>query len=216
MQVIPAILPKNFDEIIDKLQSLNYETSLVQIDLCDGEFGLLKTWLPDGDENLPTDYDYEFDIMMNDWKTCVKRAIDIGASRIVAHVDHFSEAEAHELVDILEHTGIALGVSVSNNVPLEDHINFIKFFEEGYGNVFIQVMGIRDIGAQGQAFDESVLQRITELKEWCPNLYIQVDGAMNNVTAEKVKEAGADTVISGSYIFGAEDVSLALQTLEEI
>lgn len=216
MQVTPAILPKNFDEIIDKLSALEYISSLVQIDLCDGEFGLLKTWLPEGDEQLPNDYDYEFDIMMNDWKTYTKRAIDIGASRIVVHVDHFSEGDAHELVDLLEHTGIALGVSVSNVIPLEDHINFIKFFEEGYGNVFIQVMGIRDIGAQGQPFDESVLQRITELKEWCPNLYIQVDGAMNAINAEKVKDAGADTVISGSYIFGAENVAQAIQTLEEI
>lgn len=216
MQVTPAILPQNFEEILEKLESLNYVTSLVQIDLCDGEFGLLKTWLPKGDESLPADYDYEFDIMMNDWKTYVKRAIDIGASRIVAHVDHFSEADAHELIAILEHTGIALGVSVSNNVPVEDHINFIKFFEEGYGNVFVQVMGIRDIGAQGQDFDETVLTRIQEIKEWCPHLHIQVDGAMSNVTAEKVKEAGADTVISGSYIFGSGNIEQAIQTLEEI
>lgn len=216
MQVTPAILPKNFDEIIEKLSLLEYSTSLVQIDLCDGEFGLLKTWLPEGGEQLPNDYDYEFDIMMMDWKTYVKRAIDLGAARIVAHVDHFSEGDAHELVDILEHTGIALGISVTNNVPLEDHINFVKFFEEGYGNVFIQVMGIRDIGAQGQAFDESVLQRIVELKEWCPNLYLQVDGSMNDATAQKVKDAGADIVISGSYIFGAENIADRLRTLEEI
>ncbi len=216
MQVTPAILPKNFDEIIEKLSLLEYSTSLVQIDLCDGEFGLLKTWLPEGGEQLPNDYDYEFDIMMMDWKTYVKRAIDLGAARIGAHVDHFSEGDAHELVDILEHTGIALGISVSNNVPLEDHINFVKFFEEGYGNVFIQVMGIRDIGAQGQAFDESVLQRIVELKEWCPNLYLQVDGSMNDATAQKVKDAGADIVISGSYIFGAENIADRLRTLEEI
>ncbi len=216
MQVTPAILPKNFDEIIDKLTKLDYVTSMVQIDLCDGEFGLLKTWLPEGDEHLPVDYDYEFDIMMNDWKTYVKRAIDLGAARIVAHVDHFSEGDAHELIDILEHTGIALGVSVSNNVPLEDHINFIKFFEEGYGNVFVQVMGIRDIGAQGQAFDESVLQRITEIKEWCPNLYLQVDGSMNDITAAKVKEAGADIVISGSYIFAAENIGKAIAIIEEL
>lgn len=216
MQVTPAILPQNFDEILDKLSKLNYATSLVQIDLCDGEFGLLKTWLPEGNETLPTDYDYEFDIMMNDWRTYVKRAIDIGASRIVAHVDHFSESDAHELIDILEHTGIALGVSVSNNVPLEDHINFIKFFEEGYGNVFIQVMGIAQIGAQGQPFDETVLQRIQEIKEWCPNLYLQVDGSMNAICAQKVKDAGTDIVISGSYVFASEDVRKAIETLEEI
>jgi ribulose-phosphate 3-epimerase len=216
MQVTPAILPKNFDEITSKLEVLNYVSSLVQIDLCDGEFGLVKTWLPVGDEHLPNDYDYEFDIMVVDWKTYVKKAIDLGAARIVAHVDHFSEGDAHELIDILEHTGIALGVSVSNNVPLEDHINFIKFFEEGYSNVFVQVMGIQNIGAQGQKFDETVLQRITEIKEWCPNLYLQVDGAMNDVNVVKVKEAGADIVVSGSYVFSAENLEKAINTLEEI
>lgn len=216
MQVTPAILPKTFEEILEKLEALNYVTSLVQIDLCDGEFGLVKTWLPEGNESLPVDYDYEYDIMMNDWKTYVKRAIDIGASRIVVHVDNFSEADAYELTAILEHTGIALGISVSNNVPLEDHINFIKFFEEGYGNVFVQVMGIRDIGAQGQEFDENVLARIREIKEWCPNLYLQVDGAMNDVNAVKVKEVGADTVVSGSYVFNSENKEKAIQILEEI
>lgn len=216
MQVTPAILPKDFDEILEKLNTLEYLVSRVQIDLCDGEFGLLKTWLPEGGEELPSDYEYEFDIMVNDWKPYVMRAIDMGASRVVAHVDNFSEADGTELVEILEHTGTALGVSVSNNVPLEDHINFIKFFEERYDNVFVQVMGIRDIGAQGQPFDESVIGRIEEIKEWCPNLYIQVDGAMNDETAEKVKEAGADTVISGSYIFGSNDIAGVINTLEEI
>lgn len=216
MQVTPAILPKSFDEIIEKLNTLEYLVSRVQIDLCDGEFGLLETWLPVGGEELPSDYEYEFDIMVNNWRPSVMHAVDMGASRIVAHVDNFSEADGVELIEMLEHTGTGLGVCVSNSVPLEDHINFIKFFEERYDNVFIQVMGIRNIGAQGQPFDESVLARIEELKESCPHLYIQVDGAMNADTAERVKEVGADTVISGSYIFGAEDVAKRIQTLEEI
>lgn len=216
MITTPAILPKDFDDILTKLNTLEYLVSRVQIDLCDGEFGLLKTWLPVGGESLPDDYEYEFDIMVNDWKPYVMHSIDMGAARIVAHVDNFSEADGVELVEILEHTGTALGVCVSNNVPLEDHVNFIKFFEERYDNIFIQVMGIRDIGAQGQPFDESVLPRIEELKEWCPNLYIQVDGSMNNITAQKVKDMGADTVISGSYIFGVDDIAERISILEEI
>lgn len=216
MKVTPAILPKDFDEIIDKLNTLEYLVPRVQIDLCDGEFGLVKTWLPEGGENLPDDYDYEFDVMLNDWKPYVMNAIDMGASRIVAHVDNFSEGDAVELIEILEHTGTALGVCVSNDVPIEDHINFIKFFEERYDNVFVQVMGIRNIGAQGQDFDESVIERIEKIREDCGNLSIQVDGSMNDMTAEKVKEAGADTVVSGMYIFESDDISEAINTLEEI
>lgn len=216
MQVTPAILPQNFEEILDKISAINYVTTRIQIDLCDGEFGLLKTWLPTGSESLPEDYEYEFDIMMNDWKTYVKRSIDIGASRIVAHVDAFSEAEANDLLAILEHTGIALGICVSNSMSIEEHISFVKFFEERYNNIFIQVMGIRDIGAQGQGFDETVISRIEELEENCPGFVIQVDGAMNNITAQKVKDAGAEIVISGSYIFSGEDTAERIAVLEEI
>ena len=216
MKVTPAILPKDFNEVLEKLETLEYLVPRVQIDLCDGEFGLTKTWLPKGIEELPSDYEYEFDVMLNDWKPYVMGAIDIGASRIVAHVDNFSEADATELIEVLEHTGTALGVCVSNNIPVEDHINFIKFFEERYHNVFIQLMGIRNIGAQGQPFDESVISRIEEIKEQCPNLSIQVDGAINDITAEKVKEAGADTVISGSYIFNRKDIFQAIELLESI
>ncbi len=216
MIVTPAILPQNFEEVLEKISAINYVTTRVQIDLCDGEFGLIKTWLPKGHEVLPDDYEYEFDIMLNDWKTYTKLAIDLGASRIVAHVDSFSEAEANELLDILNQTGISLGVCVSNSLSVGEHINFIKFFEERYNNVFIQVMGIKDIGAQGQGFDENVISRIEELEENCPGLVIQVDGAMNNITAEKVKEAGANEVVSGSYVFSGEDVSERIAILEGI
>lgn len=216
MQVTPAILAPTFDDVLVLVSKVEYAASLLQIDLCDGEFGIVKTWLPEVGEQLPMGYEYEFDIMVHDWKTYVKRAIDMGASRIVVHVDYFTEGDATEFLTYIEHTGIALGVCVSNNIELDDHINFIKFFEERYENVFIQVMGIRNIGAQGQPFDEEVLHRITELKNWCPNLYLQVDGAMNNVTGKRVQEAGADIIISGSYVFGGKSVGVAIQTLEEI
>ncbi len=216
MQITPAILPKDFDEIIDKLNTLEYLVPRVQIDLCDGEFGLLTTWLPEGGEELPSDYEYEFDIMVNDWRPCVMHAIDMGAARIVAHVDNFSEADGVELVEMLEHTGTALGVCVSNNVPIDVHVNFVKFFQERYDNVFIQVMGIRDIGAQGQPFDKEVLSRIEQLREECDGVEIQVDGAMNNKTGELVHDVGALTVISGSYIFGSSDIAGRIDEIEAI
>ena len=216
MQVVPAILTNSFDEILEKLNTLEYLVPRVQIDLCDGEFGTLKTWLPEGGETLPTDYDYEFDIMLNDWRPYVMRAIDMGVSRIVAHVDHFSEADASDLVEMLEHTGTALGVCVSNTIDIEDHINFVKFFQERYDNVYIQVMGIRNVGSQGQPFDKIVIERIEALRENCESVAIQVDGAMNNVTAEKVKDAGASTVISGSYILGSDDIAGAINAIEEL
>lgn len=216
MQVTPAILPQNFEEIQDKLSALEGLASCVQIDLCDGEFGLVKTWLPSGTEQLPDEFIYEFDLMVNDWQEYTKKAIDIGATRIVLHTDSFSEAECHEALAILEGTGVHVGISVSNDSSLEQHVQYVSFFKDNYEDVFIQVMGIRNIGAQGQEFDEEVVSRIEELSLVFPGTSIQVDGSMNNLTAEKVKDAGADTIVSGSYIFSGEDVSERLLALESI
>ena len=38
MNIIPAILPKNKAELIEKLTLLRGHASHIQIDLCDGEF----------------------------------------------------------------------------------------------------------------------------------------------------------------------------------
>jgi ribulose-phosphate 3-epimerase len=72
-------------------------------------------------------------------------------------------------------------------------------------------------GAGGQAFLEytldtvrAVKQRATELKK---DMYIEVDGGINNKTAPAVIEAGANLLVSGSYLFNAQDMKVAMDSL---
>ena len=80
MQVTPAILPKSFEEISDKLDRLSGFAIRIQIDLCDGKMGRELTWLPEGNEVLPNKdtIEYECDLMVIDWRTYVPRVLSLG------------------------------------------------------------------------------------------------------------------------------------------
>lgn len=213
MNITPAILPHSFEEVIEKLSRVEGLVTTVQIDICDGVFGRERTWIPSGTESLPQGFSYEFDIMLNDWRAPMLHCLTLGASRIVAHVDLFSDEDIVTLVSIVSPHMVPLGVAVSNDKSLEFHAEMIRKIRTQYPNVFIQVMGIKKIGEQGQFFDETTPERVKVLKQQFGDVTIQVDGAMAPEAAKYVQEAGADTIVVGSYIFGHDDAGSALEAL---
>jgi ribulose-phosphate 3-epimerase len=213
MQITPAILPHSFDEMTEKLSRIEGLVNIVQIDVCDGIFGREKTWIPDGNVHLQDIAAYEFDVMVNDWKTVIPAALAAGAMSIVAHVDSFAGDDMETLISFMAPHGLSLGIAVSNDKMIDFHIEKIREAQALYGDLYIQVMGIRSIGEQGQVFDEEALVRIKALKQIFPDMKVQVDGGMIPETARRVQEAGADGVVVGSYVFGEHDAGEALRTL---
>ena len=73
-------------------------------------------------------------------------------------------------------------------------------------------------GFGGQGFIESTINKISSLREIINNrnlsVDIQVDGGINDKTAERVKNAGANNLVSGSYLFNAEDTQKAVEILK--
>ncbi len=213
MNITPTILTHSFDQIVEDLSRLEGLVTLVQIDLCDGIFGREKTWLPEGNEKLPSNFSYEFDVMIDDWKKYTPRCVAIGAKRIVAHADLFKDGDMEYLVDMIKNQSIDLGISVSNDKSIDFHADMIRQAKELYPKVFIQIMGIKKIGEQGQIFEEETIHRIRALKQQFGEMSVQIDGGMKPDTAKRVVEAGADTIVVGSYIFGSHDAGEALEAL---
>ncbi len=217
MNIIPAILTHSFEEVKEKLSRLEGLVTHVQIDICDGVFGMYKTWLPegeDGGEVLPSDFSYQFDVMVNDWRVYIPRCITHKASSIVAHVDMFSDQDLADLVAMIAPANIPLGISVSNDKEVQLHAEVVRKVQTMYSNVFIQVMGIPHIGAQGQFFDEQTPIRVRALREQFSNTLIQVDGGMRPETVASVVHGGAETIVVGSFLFASPDIGGALKKLE--
>ncbi len=73
-------------------------------------------------------------------------------------------------------------------------------------------------GFGGQKFMPNALDKISEIsnlrKLWNPELLIVVDGGINEVTGNQCKEAGADVLVAGSYIFGSDNPEKRISSLK--
>ncbi len=80
----------------------------------------------------------------------------------------------------------------------------------------VMVMAVAP-GAAGQAFDPAALHKISVLagtrKKYGLQFTISVDGGINESTAQLCWDAGADLLVSGSYLARAADFPLAVQSL---
>ena len=227
-EIIPAILPKSFEDLKNHLETLRGVATFVQIDLCDGVFVKSRTWpFNDADaqsiedileerEGMPywQEFDFELDLMVSDAVTNFENYMRLGPKRIVFHVEAFpSIAELGDFIEgldisVREYTEIGIAINIQTNVetifPL---VNFVDF---------VQCMGIETIGQQGQEFDESVLTQIKALHEKFPELSISVDGGVDMETIPMLKFVGATRFVCGSAIFKSENPHIAIEELESL
>ncbi len=218
MIITPAIFPESFEQLIHKLFLLEGLCERVQIDICDGVFGLEKTWMPYREKELTHGFSYEFDLMVHDWRKYFSRVLLLNAERVILHIDYFTVQDLDEAISIAKEHNVFLGLSVSNDYDIHDFVQRVRFVESKYSKIFIQMMGIRKIGAQGQPFDDEVLSRVQYLHDTFRRCEIQVDGSMNNETILKVYNRGASCAVVGSYLMKrdstAKDVRKIFEKLE--
>jgi ribulose-phosphate 3-epimerase len=219
IEVVPAILVPSFQELRDNLLKVRGLSSWVQIDVCDGYFVPSRTWpmnpgdraqfekIMKGDEGLPfwEEFNFEVDLMVNNPEKVISDWVSAGAGRVAIHI------EARHEIDLCRSSladGIEFGIALGNETPLSRLGTYAGKFD------YIQLMGIAKVGKQGQSFDERVLNRIREAKIMFPGVTIQIDGSVNGETAELLVEAGANRLVSGSYILRSEDPKATIKEMQ--
>ena len=72
-------------------------------------------------------------------------------------------------------------------------------------------------GFGGQSFMIEQLERVKQIRQWSDelglDLHIEVDGGIKPDTARRAVDAGADLLVTGSYIYGSSDYQRAIATL---
>ena len=70
-------------------------------------------------------------------------------------------------------------------------------------------------GFGGQSFMASELPKVTTLRQKYPDLHIEVDGGLSEKTVDKAADAGANVIVAGSAVFGAESPAEVIRALRE-
>lgn len=61
----------------------------------------------------------------------------------------------------------------------------------------------------------SELPKVKKLRNKYPDLSIEVDGGLNEETIHEAAEAGANIIVAGSAVFGAQDPRAVIKKLRE-
>ena len=129
---------------------------------------------------------------------------ECGADIITFHIE--SDCEIIPTVNAIHKHGIKAAVAIRPNTPAESVFEFLPYVD------MILVMTVEP-GFGGQKFIESTVGKIKQIKAEIDRLGlavdIQVDGGIDNTTCGKVKKAGANVLVSGSYLFKSDDMKAA-------
>ena len=69
-------------------------------------------------------------------------------------------------------------------------------------------------GKQGQEFDARVVDKVKALRAHNANIKIGVDGGITPLVASSLREAGANVLVVGSYLFSQSDIREAIKSLQ--
>jgi ribulose-phosphate 3-epimerase len=207
--IVPAIIPESEAHAISWAKTLQCSPEL-HLDVVDGVFVNFVSWPyePHGDpraiKSYTDTYTLEVDLMVTNPIPMARAFVDAGADMVVFHIETVDLAS---VVDFAAHHRVSVGVSCHGETPLSLLISYAKVVD------YVQLMGIHDIGSQGQPFDDRVLERIAEVSAACPQTPISVDGSVNATTIAPLITAGANRLIVGSAIVKQADPVAAYATL---
>lgn len=212
MRIIPTINCQDFDCVKDKLQKTGeFRAEWVQIDIADGKFTFHKTWNNPKEFkilNLEFKINAEVHLMVENPLNIIDEWIAAGAKRIIIH------CEAIEFPILIRQLAnkfkknIEIGLAINPNTPVESLMIYLP--DESVK--FIQLLAVEP-GLSGQKFQPQILKKIKFLKKNFPNVIIEIDGGINLKTAKLCKEAGADILAVGSYIWENNNPSEAYEKL---
>lgn len=240
-EIIPAILPKNYEDLKNKIAFVRGVVDIVQVDICDGVFVKNITWpffskstskggesfwdnnfdehfrrILNEEEGMPfwEDIDFELDLMVANAVENFDIYTKIGPKSIIFHLEAVGDLQ--EFQNFLEGIDMYVRDSIKIGLAISSNTPIEQIFSLINCIDFVQCMGIEKIGFQGQAFDERVFKNINKLKEKFPDVIISVDGGVNFETAPLLISAGADRLVIGSAIFNTDDIIDTVERFKQI
>ena len=130
----------------------------------------------------------------------VERFVAAGADIVTFHLE--ASADPEGCIARIRRAGARAGVSIKPATPVEALRGVLPLVD------LVLVMGVGP-GFGGQAFMPEALDKVRELRAMAealrPELLVEVDGGISARNAGALFAAGADALVAGSSVFGAED-----------
>ncbi len=207
VKIAPSILSADFGKLNEEIKSIEKYVDLIHVDVMDGHFVPNITIGAPVVRYLKTRLPLDCHLMIENPEKYAEDFYRAGASNITIHREVFSsEKLALKVLQKIKSWGIKASICLNPDKPVKLIKNLIEEVD------MVLLMSVFP-GFGGQKFRPEVLPKIAELRKKYPKLEIEIDGGINSETAKLAKEAGANILVAGSYIFGAKDRKQAIAKL---
>ncbi|MDQ1570662.1 MAG: ribulose-phosphate 3-epimerase [Actinomycetota bacterium] len=200
IRINPSILAAdfaNFESELQRIASADY----IHVDVMDNHF------VPNLTFGLPmvarlqevTPKPLDVHLMLDNPDRWAPGYAEAGAFSVTFHAE--ATGDSVGLARRLRDIGARAGIALKPSTPVEDYLELLDEFDQ------VLVMTVEP-GFGGQSFMESTMPKLALLREQVSktglDVWLQVDGGINETTIAIAAEAGADTFVAGSSVFRGE------------
>ena len=209
IKIAPSILSAYFSKLGDEISALDKtDCEYIHIDVMDGHFVPNLTIGPNVVKSIRNLSKKIFDVhlMIDPVEKFLDDFANAGADIITIH--HEISENVFKCLEKIKNKKIKAGISLKPSTPgdvIKKYINHIDL---------VLIMTVEP-GFGGQTFMYNQLNKIQEVRKIVANrdIEIEVDGGITLETAKKVKDAGANVIVSGSTIFKNKDYGKIISKL---
>lgn len=199
----PSILNSDLTRLHESLQMLEEaQVEYVHLDVMDGRFvpnisiGVPVVASVRAATRLPLDVH----LMIDEPERYISQFVEAGANILTVHVE--ATRHPHRALQAIREAGARSGLALNPGTPMSHAIELLSIAD------LILVMSVNP-GFGGQTFIPTTMDRLRTLRsaidEGDFHTLIEVDGGVSAANAREIAEAGADILVSGTAIFGADD-----------
>lgn len=209
IHINPSILSADFSDLRTELGRIS-TADMAHVDVMDNHFVPNLTFGPPVVERIRAVSPIPLDahLMIADPDRWAPVYADLGCASVTFHLE--AAAAPVRLARELRALGARASVAVKPATPVEPLLDLLPEFDQ------VLVMTVEP-GFGGQKFLDVCLPKITRLRRAISaeglDVALQVDGGVSEATVDRVVDAGANVLVAGSAVYGADDAAAAVASL---